>query len=287
MITAPLETSGYRSRRIVSWSARGAYLPESLAEPVIPPPTDAEQIFLSNLPLIERIIAIQVRRHALGQSDAEEFASWAKAKLIANDYAVIRKFAGRSSLATFLTTVLANLFADFRNSQWGRWRPSAVAIRHGPIAIRLEQLLYRDGHGLREATEILRATGLDLPVADIARLATKLPARESNDEVPLDSVLRTDQEPSTNAGDWERAEATATTEKIIQDVIGELPAEDALIVRMRFWNDQSIADIARALRLDQKVLYRRVEGIRARLNRELASRGVDRAAAADLLQAGD
>jgi RNA polymerase sigma factor for flagellar operon FliA len=254
---------------------------------VIPPPTDAEHVFLSNLPLIERIIGIQVRRHALGQSDAEEFASWAKARLIANDYAVIRKFAGRSALATFLTTVLANLFSDFRNSQWGRWRPSAAAIRHGPIAIRLEQLLYRDGHDLREATEILRATGLDLPAADIARLAAKLPVRETNDEIPLDKVLRTEQEPTTEAGDWERAEATATTEKIIQDVIGELPPEDALIIRMRFWNDQSIADIARALRLDQKALYRRVEAIRLRLNRELASRGIDRAAAADLLQAGD
>ena len=165
--------------------------------------SDAEQLFLSNLSLIDRIIGVQVRRHALQQADAEEYASWAKARIIDGDYAILRKFAGRSSLATFLTTVLANLFADFRNNQWGRWRPSASALRFGPVAIRLEQLLYRDGHRLREATEILLASSAGCTERDIARLAAKLPTRGANDEVSLTQILRTEQEAVPGEPDWD------------------------------------------------------------------------------------
>jgi len=248
--------------------------------------SDAEQLFLSNLSLIDRIIGVQVRRHALQQADAEEYASWAKARIIDGDYAILRKFAGRSSLATFLTTVLANLFADFRNNQWGRWRPSASALRFGPVAIRLEQLLYRDGHRLREATEILLASSAGCTERDIARLAAKLPTRGANDEVSLTQILRTEQEAVPGEPDWDRDEASSAARRIINAAVAVLPSEDALIVRMRFWNDQSVADIARILRLDQKGLYRRIDGIRTRLNQELAARGIDREAAADLL-AGD
>ena len=38
--------------------------------------SDVEQQFLASLPLVERIIAIQARRHALSASDAEEFGAW-------------------------------------------------------------------------------------------------------------------------------------------------------------------------------------------------------------------
>jgi RNA polymerase sigma factor (sigma-70 family) len=269
--------------------ARRKFRPPNLPRrpPLIPLDTYPEQVFVENLPLIERIIAAQVRRHALVRPDADDYASWAKAKLIDGNYAILRKFGGRSALSTFLTSVLANLFADYRNSQWGRWRPSAAATRLGPIAVRLEELIYRDGCALREASETLRAAGAALSESEIARLAAAIPARERVHEVSIDSVVRAEAEPSADVSDWERREAARTVEKIVQDLVDTLPPDDGLIVRMRFWSDQSVADISRVLQIDQKGLYRRLDAIRLRLNRELQARGIDRAAVAELLQGAE
>jgi len=49
-----------------------------------------EELFLAQLPHIDRVIAILARRHALSKADAEEFGAWAKARLIDRDYAVLR-----------------------------------------------------------------------------------------------------------------------------------------------------------------------------------------------------
>ena len=49
-----------------------------------------EQIFLAELPRIERVIGATCRRHRLRAEEAEEFASTVRLKLIADDYAVLR-----------------------------------------------------------------------------------------------------------------------------------------------------------------------------------------------------
>src|SRR5262245_26742788 len=150
--------------------------------------SNRESIFLANLGLIDRLVALIARRHALSPTDTEEFTAWAREKIIDDDYAVIRKFGGRSSLSTYLTTVLVNLFRDYRNARWGRWRPSAEAKRRGPIGIRLEELIYRDGHPLREAVQILQSLGTPFSDTDLMRLASALPVRRGHNEVSIGGV---------------------------------------------------------------------------------------------------
>src|SRR5206468_4354516 len=124
----------------------------------------------------------------LPKPDAEEFAAWARARIIEHDYAIFRKFAGRSTLSTYLTVVLSNSFHDYRNHLWGRWRPSAAATRLGPIGIRVEELLYRDDHTLRETVAVLQSGGCLLSEGEIARLAAKIPARQTPTEVGLEKA---------------------------------------------------------------------------------------------------
>ena len=236
-----------------------------------------EATFLAALPAIDRIIGILGRRHGLADGDLEEFSSWAKARLIESDYAVFRKFGGRSSLETYLSVVLANLLKDFRNSRWGRWRPSAMARRLGAVAIRLETMLYRDGTSMREATLALAGNGI--PEEEVRSLASRIPARVRAREVALDAAV--ESEPAVAAPSEEGEE----TERQIQAVLAELPAEDQVIVRMRYWDDFSIADIARTLGLEQKPLYRRLEAIQARLATALSARGIDRIRVAEILAA--
>jgi hypothetical protein len=57
---------------------------------------DPQTSFLSNLKTIEQIIAIICRRHFLTTDDQEEFESYAKFRLLENDYAVFAKFQGRA-----------------------------------------------------------------------------------------------------------------------------------------------------------------------------------------------
>lgn len=252
-------------------------LPDSGGEP------DLEQQFVASLPLVERILQIIARRHALSSGEAEEFGAWAKARLVGANYAVFRKFGGRSSLATYLTAVLSNLFRDFRNSHWGRWRPSAAARRLGPVAIRLEELLHRDGYPLREAIELLHSAGVRLDDVELARLAVQLPDRPGI-EVSLDGIG--EAVPLADCAvdpPVESDTVVAALRQALERLVAELPPEDALILRMRFWNDMTVADIARALRLDQKSLYRRLDAIAARLRIQLEARGIDRKFAAEVL----
>jgi RNA polymerase sigma factor (sigma-70 family) len=241
---------------------------------------DPERTFLDNLSVIERIIDIIARRHSLSRSDAEEFGAWARERLVDEEYAVLRKFAGRSSLATYLSVVLANSFHDYRNALWGRWRPSAAATRLGPTGIRVEELLYRDGYSFREAVGVLQSAGSDLSETDIARLVAKIPQRQIATEVDLEKA-----DESALSVDIAAAESdeTAAIVAALREVVEQLPADERVITRMRFWDDISVADIARALGIEQKPLYRKLESIQTRLRSWLEARGIDRERAIELL----
>jgi RNA polymerase sigma factor for flagellar operon FliA len=244
---------------------------------------DPERTFLDNLPLIERILSIIARRHALSRTDAEDFGAWAREHLIADDYLAIRKFGGRSSLATYLSVVLSNSFHDYRNARWGRWRPSASATRLGPVGVKLEELLYRDGHSVREAAAILQGRGANLSDGEVARLAARIPARSSVAEVGLEAA---DEASMSSPEASSLSDDDAVVIAALRTVMNQLPAEEQVIMRMRFWDEVSVADIARALRLDQKPLYRKLESIQHRLRAALEERGIDRARAAELLAGG-
>ena len=241
-----------------------------------------EQQFLESLSYIDRVVAAIARRHALDRAEAEEFAAWARARLVDDDYAVFRKFGGRSSLTTYLTVVLANLFRDYRNARWGRWRPSAAAKRLGSTAMRLEELLYRDNLPRREAMNVLRSRDPSLDERKLARIVAEMPPHYPVREVGLDAQGVPPRLPVTAPPDAFDP-PVVELERTVNQVMAELPAEDALLLRMRYWDELSVADIARTLGLEQKSLYRRLDAIGARLRKALEARGIDRRFIAEML----
>lgn len=247
---------------------------------------DAKDIFLEQLGLIERIIASIARRHALVGDEADDFASWTRAKLIENEYAVLRKFQGRSSVSTYLTVVVANLFRDYRTQQWGRWRPSVAAKRLGPLAVRLETLLYRDGYTLDQAVEVLRSSGdTDASPREISDLAARIPARVRATEVDEALLAHAEAEEAADGELWasERMREWEKARSTLERALAHLPAEDQLILRLRFWEGFTVAEIARVLHLEQKPLYRRIDGDLQRLRELLEAEGVDGACVAAFL----
>jgi DNA-directed RNA polymerase specialized sigma24 family protein len=137
-----------------------------------------EALFLFQLSVIERVISFVSSRHHLPGSDADDFGSHVKLKLIENDYAILKKFEGRSNLRTYLTVVIQRLFLDYRIMAWGKWRPSAEAKRFGEIAILLERLTHRDGYGFEEACELMQTNHqITMSRPDLEAIAARLPHR--------------------------------------------------------------------------------------------------------------
>ena len=248
-----------------------------------------ERLFLEHLRFIERAAAIACRNGGLRGPEADDFAAWLKMKLMEDDYAVFRRFRGEAKFTTYLVPVISGQFHEYQRLHGGRWRASASALRLGPPAPRLEALVYRDGYTLEQAAEKLR-TGGDTGLSDIelARLLGQLPVRG-----PLRPVQVTSEHvlPATEGG--ERADAHVVKEEgevlrerilsALRRVMDRLEGEDQMIVRMHLAEGETLASVARALGLEQKPLYRRVQRLRARLREYLLAEGVEGGDVLDLL----
>jgi RNA polymerase sigma factor (sigma-70 family) len=254
----------------------------------MPERSELEAQFVEHLSAIERIAAALTRRHGLSQDERAEFASWVKLRLVEDDYAVLRKFRGESSITTYLTVVIAMLFRDYRVERWGRWRPSAAAQRHGALAVRLETLVRRDGHPLAQAAEILRTSGeTTLSDRELGALLAGLPSRGPLRPTEVSGEPLADLPAPSRADDLvEREQARAvrrSTDEALAAGLSRLAPEDQVIVRMRFWEGLSVADVARGLGIPQKPLYRRIEHALAALRRHLEAAGVSRDQALEIL----
>jgi RNA polymerase sigma factor (sigma-70 family) len=248
-----------------------------------------EQLFLSELALIERVIAWVCARRCLRGADGEDFSSTVKLRLIENDYDILGRFEGRSSLKTYLTAVVNRLYLDYQTQRFGKWRPSAEARRLGPVALRLEALLYRDGLTFEEARGVLQT---DFQVAEsreaLHELSLKVPRRISRR-----AASSTEQElPSTEGGhsSVERAERQILAERtflVLRKALGRLPARDRIVLRMHVEGGLSVADVARALGEEQKALYRRRDAAFKQLRVDLAAEGIGGGDARELLSTLD
>ena len=251
-----------------------------------------ESIYLEHLGSIERIAAFVARKAHLNADDSAEFVQIVRVRLFEDDYAIIRKFEGRSSFTTYLTTVIVRLFHQWRVEQWGKWRPSAEARRLGDTAITLERLLTRDGFTFAEAVNILTTrAGAAASVSELEAIYVRLPTRSPrpvvvSDEVSPDAVaVASDADDRVESRDRERmARRTAQT---IDTILGKFDPEDRLILQLRFWNAYKVPEIARALHLEQKKIYKRLDKLFAIMRRALESAGVGRADVDTLLGRGD
>ncbi|HEU0016281.1 MAG TPA: sigma-70 family RNA polymerase sigma factor [Longimicrobium sp.] len=256
------------------------------------PETQApEQLLRDNLDRLERIVAALCRRHHLSGDEADDFASFTHLRLCENDYAVLRKFRGESSLPTYLTVVVAMLFREYCVRERGRWRPSAAARRLGPDAVRLETLLYRDGCSLSHAHASLRGAGTDLSDREFATMVSKLPPRYAPRPRRVAAETLDGLPSAAGAEDvvlsMEAEQERRRMEEALLRAVDALPPEDRTIVRMRIWEGLSVADISRALDLPQKPLYRRLERIVATLGEAVRAAGVTRTQVRALLDDAD
>jgi len=247
----------------------------------MPDRQNPEALFLEHLGWIDRVAAMACKKHSVWGPEAEDFAGWVREKLIEGDYAAFRQFRGECALKTYIATVVTRHFHDYWRERRGRWRASAAAERLGTPAKELEALVHRDGYRLEQAGEKLRTSGLTgLSDVELARLLARLPTRAPLRPVEVtapDPVLDMAEGPSRADERLVAGEAQERHGQLIGALDGamaRLEPEDRLIARMHFGEGRTLADVARALGLEQKPLYRRVERVRARLRAYMEEDGV-------------
>jgi len=251
---------------------------------------DPAELFGASLALIDQCARRVCRRAGLEGADAEDFASEARLALMEDDYRILRKHEGRSSLATFLTVVLSNLLFDRRSAERGRWRASSEAERLGEVAVLLEKLTVRDGRSIEEALPIVRSVDPAATPASLARLAARLPEPQRRPRVVELDALPEVAVASAELADArvrasEARQAAARTAEALRDELRECSDEERLLLRLRFGSSMSIADISRVLRVPQRPLYRQIERLLDRLRRRLKARGIRAASVEELIGA--
>lgn len=238
-----------------------------------------------NFSRVSRIITVVTRRRRLAPQDAQELLSMAWSHLAHDDYRVLRRYRGGSSISTYLRVVVERLVLDMWITRWGKWRPSARARRLGRHAMLFERLVLRDGHGVERAKQILsHVTGADFPEA-LERAVLGTVPRRSRRFVSLDEAANrstTAGDPLLELVDRFRARQGASVGRRLERALRTLSAENQVLIRMRHEQGLKVTEMATRLGVNHKPLYRRLAAIHADLRSALRQAGVCAGVAMDL-----
>ena len=243
------------------------------------PVLEARDLLTDNLDVIERAIRFAAHRHRLDPIDAEELGAVVKLRLVENDYAVLRAYEGRSSFRTFISMVVQRMALDYRIHEWGKWHASAEAKRLGEPAVELERILQRDGRTIDEALPLLQSKYEDVTRESLQQLAAKLPPRAPRRRsIPLDDAAPETLAHPAGADEpllaGDRRRASKEVSEMMSSALARFGEEDQLILQFRFEQGLTVAQIARVLRLDQKLTYRRIERMMREIRRQLERAGI-------------
>jgi RNA polymerase sigma factor (sigma-70 family) len=213
----------------------------------------------------------------LRPEDAEDFRSQFLFRLVENDFALLTRFEGRSSLRTYLLAAITHFYQDWRNARWGTWRPSAQARRLGATAVALETLTVRDGLTMDEAEEVLNMRqGIRTPRAALEHMFATFPVRAPRRFVPFDNLAqhaanRHEADELVVQSDAARLSHRAMV--VLRRVREGLDDDDRALLKLHFDENLSIADISRLLGIEQKPLYRRRDALLRNLRGLLEAEG--------------
>jgi hypothetical protein len=173
---------------------------------------------------------------------------------------------------------------------WGKWRPSAEAKRLGDKGVTVERLLTREGFTYAETMSILTGGCNPFTIAEIDAIYVRLPVRQPR-PVLVSGVENTDNGPFIEVENElfssERGQAARRAAATVDTIMATMDPEDQMILRMRFWAGRKVPDIGRALGLDGKRLYKRIDKLLSQLRLALEQEGIAASDICELLNHSD
>ena len=237
-----------------------------------------QRLFTDNLEKIEKLVRISGRRHHLSPVEQQDFAGYVNVELLKDDCATLRKFQNRSSWWTFLASVIEKLALDFLIQKWGRWRPSAMAEKLGPIAVILDRLVHRDGHPLDEAIAIVRAHhAVGLTDGELRAMWERIPSRPRMTEVGEEAAagVSSTESSEVRVEQAERKQEIARLERVLHEAFQHLAAQDRVMIALRYDHGLSVAEIAKVMNSSVPTLHRRLDRSLKELRATLSRNGFD------------
>lgn len=249
-------------------------------------------LYNEHLETFKRIAGSVAHKAHLSPEDTEDFRQIVCLRLFEDDYAILRKFEGRSTLATYLNTVIKRLYNQWRVEMWGKWRPSAEARRIGDVAITLERLITRDGYTYDEAVSAMTTpSGAGATPEQLEAIYLRLPPRNprpvfvSGDVVP--DVIAVEADADERVQSRERERTARCTVKALDCKLAAFSPQDRLILRLRFVDCRKVREIAQALSLDPKKVFKRLDKLYLTLRRALEADGVSKTDVDAVMGRGD
>jgi DNA-directed RNA polymerase specialized sigma24 family protein len=187
-------------------------------------------------------------------------------RLAADDCARLRRHdPGKGSLAAWLSTVVRRMLVDWVRSSHGRKRLFGSIRELSEIDQRVFELYYWRRHSLSEIAGLVLLDGQGIGLAavfeSLERVERALTERQRADLLTLSARTGTAMALDDEEGepviqvvsedlDPEEALLAANRDRSLASALLTLPAEDRVIVSMRFLDGLTLAEIKRALHLD-------------------------------------
>ena len=247
---------------------------------------DYQRLLLDHLDLVDQIVRTIGRRRHLSAAEQDDFASFVSFRLVDDNYAILRKFQNRSTLWTYLATVIERLSLDFCAEKWGRWRPSAMADRLGHVAVLLERLVTRDSHTIEEAMEIVRTNhNVALTHAELRRLWDQLPVRVRTTEVGEEAAAAVSSADRSESfvDDADRRKRIERLQRALATAFAQIAMQDRVLIALRFDQDLSMVEIAKLTGSSVPTLHRRLDKSVKQLRLALTAAGFDPREVANLI----
>lgn len=246
-----------------------------------------DNLYLQHQDTIESVLAHVCRANRLSADDRDEFSSTARLKLIDDDCAVLRKFAGLSSFKTFIVVVVNRLFLDWRIKEWGKWRPTPAARRLGRLAVELERLVLRDRIDYAQAVEVLISKGIAASEAECDDVRVQLRWRSHRQRIELDDAFDLPAMDADPIVDRQRRELARRVIGAMHDAIAKLSPDDHLLFKLRYQDRFTVAKVAKLAGGEPKKLYRRYAQIEQQLRSWILAAGVSQDEIRDLFAGFD
>ncbi|MEO6193666.1 MAG: sigma-70 family RNA polymerase sigma factor [Thermoanaerobaculia bacterium] len=235
-----------------------------------------EELFCQSVEALPPILRGLGREKRLSPEDLEDLQSQIHLKLLEEDYRVLRRWDSRSSLKTYLVTVVYNMWNDRVRGEKGTVRVSAAAKRLGPAAKELERLI---GLGLKldEAYQVIKPRFPGLSRGEAEEIAAQINPRRGRQKERIDVAAglpdpepRPDRRLELQKKFAEKLKALA----LMRGILSELPEQDRILLLAAHAEGVKFSRIAGSLGIVQRLLYRRNERLLNKLKTSLEEAGI-------------
>jgi RNA polymerase sigma factor (sigma-70 family) len=222
---------------------------------------------------IQTAVRKVARQYRLSSPEADDLLSDVWLKVLGHDGRAMLQYRGESGLQTYLTRIAKNALLDTWIRDAGKWRPSAIARRAGPLGIMADRLLVREALTPEETLARLSALA---PGTDCGALLNQLLAGGRRTRRRFVDLACVEDAPANSPTPFDQlcARHDARTKqrlgRQVRTMLAELPSQDRSALEDRFVRNRPLATVAARHGVPAPVFYRNFAALLRRLRRRLA-----------------